>query len=400
MTAKAKRVRTVEVDPQDTASVAAFKAAAEDYVRNLPDWGRSHLYTKPFYTVGDAPSAAQIGYLHDVAHIVELLDLSGGSRILDVACGPGWLSEALYRFGYRVTGVDLSEDLLAIARERVRTVPFPPLDRDPSWARFLRLDVESESPPGRFAGIVLYDCLHHFIDARGVLERLRELLVPGGRLVIKEGAMPEPGDEGESELLAETEELGTLEAPFEPDYLESLLREVGFGDVERFVSLDEPLKRDRATRKKVRRILRSKPLVNFFRCRVSAEGPRPSAWRSEVRLLDGHRRTGEAGGEEVRLSLEVTNAGTEVWHSDGTFDPGNVCLGFRLVDPSGRVIEKHEGRTPLGCEVQPSERVSRQLVYRLPRCDLEGCSLHCDLVLQGEFWFSEQGSPVGEWSIS
>jgi len=393
---KKKKVRTLEVDPHDTASVAAFKQAAEDYVQNLPDWGRSHLYTKPFYTVDEIPQAVQLEYLHDAAHIVKLFDLPGGCRILDVACGPGWLSEAFYRFGYRVTGIDISHDLLEIARERILSLPFPPLDRDPSWTRFLHVDIETESPPGPFAGIVLYDCLHHFIDARGALERLRSSLVPGGRLVIKEGAMPEPGGEGEAELLAETREYGTLEAPFDSDYLTSLLEEAGFGDVQRFVSLNEPLRQDRATRKKVKGFLRSDPPVNFFRCRENAESRLPPEWQAEVKILEGARHSGEAGSEELLLTLEVINTGREPWPSDGTLEPGNVCLGFRLVDPSGEVIEEHAGRTPLDHEIRPGERERIQVSYPLPQDPVAGCSLHCDLVLQGKLWFGDVGSQVAK----
>ena len=47
--------------------------------------------------------------------------LKPGEKILDVGCGTGTLSQLLANEGYRVTGVDLSEDMLALAYEKSLT---------------------------------------------------------------------------------------------------------------------------------------------------------------------------------------------------------------------------------------------------------------------------------------
>src|SRR6202162_4177158 len=44
------------------------------------------------------------------------LALPPGARVLDVPCGDGRLALELSRRGYRLTGVDISEDFLAAAR--------------------------------------------------------------------------------------------------------------------------------------------------------------------------------------------------------------------------------------------------------------------------------------------
>ena len=48
----------------------------------------------------------------------KILDAPPGGRLLDVPCGDGRLAVELAGRGYRVTGVDISEDFLTAARER------------------------------------------------------------------------------------------------------------------------------------------------------------------------------------------------------------------------------------------------------------------------------------------
>lgn len=58
------------------------------------------------------------GTKQEVDFILNLLDLSEGSRILDVGCGPGRHSLELARRGYFATGVDISSGFIEVARER------------------------------------------------------------------------------------------------------------------------------------------------------------------------------------------------------------------------------------------------------------------------------------------
>lgn len=54
----------------------------------------------------------------EVERALAMLRPSGGERVLDLACGTGRHSHELARRGYEVVGIDISEELLAIARER------------------------------------------------------------------------------------------------------------------------------------------------------------------------------------------------------------------------------------------------------------------------------------------
>jgi len=52
-----------------------------------------------------------------LAHAAQRLNARAGERILDVATGTGWSARNVARTGAAVIGVDISEDLLAAARE-------------------------------------------------------------------------------------------------------------------------------------------------------------------------------------------------------------------------------------------------------------------------------------------
>lgn len=90
-----------------------------------------------------------------------------GQRILDAGCGPGTFSLALAARGARVVGVDLSPELVEVARERAAGAPGP----TPEFIAGDLLDVARE---GGFDRAVVMDCfIHYRLDE--TLEALRVL---------------------------------------------------------------------------------------------------------------------------------------------------------------------------------------------------------------------------------
>jgi len=66
----------------------------------------------PFYDIIALPVSA-------LRHrVVEFSELKSGARILDVATGTGQQAFAFGRAGFEVTGLDISEDMLAVARHK------------------------------------------------------------------------------------------------------------------------------------------------------------------------------------------------------------------------------------------------------------------------------------------
>jgi SAM-dependent methyltransferase len=61
------------------------------------------------------------GIADSIAHCVLRLDPRPGERILDLATGTGWTSRAVARAGAKVTGADISAELLAAAAKLAET---------------------------------------------------------------------------------------------------------------------------------------------------------------------------------------------------------------------------------------------------------------------------------------
>lgn len=54
------------------------------------------------------------------AELMSAFGIRRGSRVCECACGTGSLTLPLYRLGYKMTGVDLSQDMLWIASQKAR----------------------------------------------------------------------------------------------------------------------------------------------------------------------------------------------------------------------------------------------------------------------------------------
>ncbi|WP_067830430.1 class I SAM-dependent methyltransferase [Nocardia inohanensis] len=100
--------------------------------------------------------------------------LPPGGTVLDIGCGEGMLARRLHAEGHRVTGIDLDEHGIELAREQSPDDEITYLRGD-----FLTYPFETES----FDGIVSVATLHH-LDATAALSRIRELLRPGGTVAI------------------------------------------------------------------------------------------------------------------------------------------------------------------------------------------------------------------------
>ncbi|MDQ7794734.1 MAG: methyltransferase domain-containing protein [bacterium] len=114
--------------------------------------------------------------------IVDLACLCPGDRVLDVGTGTGVLLALLadrVRPHGRVVGVDLSPQMLALARRKGVT-----------WGlgdelELLQADVHAlPFPEGHFAAVLCYSAFPHFQRQAAAVGEMARVLCPGGRLVI------------------------------------------------------------------------------------------------------------------------------------------------------------------------------------------------------------------------
>lgn len=107
--------------------------------------------------------------------LVAFAALPAAALILDAGCGPGIVSAAFLRAGYRIYGVDLSEEM--IARARARCAEFG------ARARFARQSLFAPLPDDGFDAAVSRYVVHHVIDPVAFVRRQVELVRPGGAIV-------------------------------------------------------------------------------------------------------------------------------------------------------------------------------------------------------------------------
>ena len=106
--------------------------------------------------------------------IVAIADELDGD-VLDVGCGEGLLVERLAKVSRSVIGVDRDRRAINLARARTAALRNTTL----LGADFIELDLAPES----FDLVTFVAVLHH-MDLDAALHRARELLRPGGRLVV------------------------------------------------------------------------------------------------------------------------------------------------------------------------------------------------------------------------
>lgn len=118
--------------------------------------------------------------LHDINPLrLDYIDRSvglRGKRVVDVGCGGGILAEAMAARGATVTGVDLSEKALAVARihliESGRQVDYLLASAEQLAAQM----------PGQFDAVTCMEMLEHVPDPAAVVAACAQLVKPNGHV--------------------------------------------------------------------------------------------------------------------------------------------------------------------------------------------------------------------------
>lgn len=114
----------------------------------------------------------------DLGFVRTLFDRIGiqkGDKVLDLACGTGVVTALLHEYsGAPVVGMDIAPKMIEIAKKKYENSDF---------ATFVSQNFMSyEGDP--FDVIVLYNAYPHFLDPKGLAEKLHSSLKSGGRFAI------------------------------------------------------------------------------------------------------------------------------------------------------------------------------------------------------------------------
>jgi 2-polyprenyl-6-hydroxyphenyl methylase/3-demethylubiquinone-9 3-methyltransferase len=142
----------------DPAEVAKFEELASR-------WWDPHSEFKPLHDI----NPLRVDYIERRAALA-------GKQVLDVGCGGGILSEAMARHGARVTGIDMGEAPLSVAR----------LHQYESGVEvdYQRITAEqlAATQPGSFDVVTCLEMLEHVPDPASVIHACAQLVKPGGQV--------------------------------------------------------------------------------------------------------------------------------------------------------------------------------------------------------------------------
>ncbi|HIJ21765.1 MAG: bifunctional 2-polyprenyl-6-hydroxyphenol methylase/3-demethylubiquinol 3-O-methyltransferase UbiG [Gammaproteobacteria bacterium] len=147
--------RTQNVDPEE---IAKFEALAHRW------WDRNSEF-KPLHDM----NPLRLDYIERFATM-------DGARILDVGCGGGILSEGMAKAGAEVTGIDMGEAPLSVAKLHLLESKLE--------VEYRQISVEdlADETPGSYDIITCMEMLEHVPDPASTIEACSRLVKPEGDL--------------------------------------------------------------------------------------------------------------------------------------------------------------------------------------------------------------------------
>jgi ubiquinone/menaquinone biosynthesis C-methylase UbiE len=115
-----------------------------------------------------------------IRRLVAAARLVGAERVLDIATGPGYIAEAFAGAAREVIGVDLTEAMLAIGKQRTK-------DRGITNVSFRAADAQNlPFENGEFDVAVCRLALHHLLQPLQVLREMARVCRAGGRVLVED----------------------------------------------------------------------------------------------------------------------------------------------------------------------------------------------------------------------
>ncbi|MBT9611881.1 MAG: bifunctional 2-polyprenyl-6-hydroxyphenol methylase/3-demethylubiquinol 3-O-methyltransferase UbiG [Burkholderiales bacterium] len=128
-------------------------------------WWDPNSEFKPLHDI----NPLRLNYIDGLAHIA-------GKKVLDVGCGGGILSESMAARGAEVTGIDLGDKPLKVAKlhllETGQKVDY----------RLIAVEDLAAEQPGQFDVVTCMEMLEHVPDPASIVRACAQLAKPGGQV--------------------------------------------------------------------------------------------------------------------------------------------------------------------------------------------------------------------------
>ena len=142
----------------DPAEIAKFEALAER-------WWDPNSEFKPLHAI----NPLRLGFINERAPLRD-------KTVVDVGCGGGILSESMARLGANVTGIDMTDQPLAVARRHAQAQGV-----SVNYQQTTAEQLASEQPE-QFDVVTCLEMLEHVPDPASVVKACFDLCKPGGQV--------------------------------------------------------------------------------------------------------------------------------------------------------------------------------------------------------------------------
>lgn len=144
----------------------------EYYDKNIHD-----SITTPQYDIEQIYQKFLFQNQYRVDYLLKLELIRHSDKILDFASGYGFLMQLLLQENYQVDGLEISQDRLDVSKKRLPNAKI--------YTNNLLMEDVPESLKEKYDVITMFHILEHIVEPKKMLRKIKEMLVPGGRLVIE-----------------------------------------------------------------------------------------------------------------------------------------------------------------------------------------------------------------------